>query len=197
MKGKASRDRILDAAAEEFAEAGLAGARVDSIARRAGVNKAMLYYRVGGKSDLYREVFLRAQEELHRGLSAAVSETRGAGESLKAYVTQFMDFAAGHPEMPSIMLREIAGGFETVPDETLAGLRAILGLLGGILEAGRKEGVLVDADPCAVQLMVAAAAVAAARGDSLMGRLKVEERNVPGELAHILLRGLERRPEDV
>ncbi|HSN67988.1 MAG TPA: helix-turn-helix domain-containing protein, partial [Thermoanaerobaculia bacterium] len=41
------RDQILTAAAAVFAEVGYAGARVDEIAERAGVNKAMLYYHVG------------------------------------------------------------------------------------------------------------------------------------------------------
>ena len=41
---RVSPDAILAAAALEFAERGFAGARVDRIARRARVNKAMLYY---------------------------------------------------------------------------------------------------------------------------------------------------------
>ena len=52
----APRDAILDAASAEFAERGFAGARVDEIAARAGVNKAMLYYRIGDKQTLYNAV---------------------------------------------------------------------------------------------------------------------------------------------
>jgi AcrR family transcriptional regulator len=48
--------QILDAAMEVFAEAGYEGARVDEIARRAGINKAMVYYRIGDKKTLYQEV---------------------------------------------------------------------------------------------------------------------------------------------
>ncbi|MGK2855839.1 MAG: TetR family transcriptional regulator, partial [Thermoanaerobaculia bacterium] len=51
---------ILEAAADVFSESGFEGARVDEIARRAGVNKAMLYYRVGNKDELYEAVFRRA-----------------------------------------------------------------------------------------------------------------------------------------
>jgi len=43
-KGTETTARILEAARDEFAEKGFAGARVDTIARRAGVNKATLYY---------------------------------------------------------------------------------------------------------------------------------------------------------
>jgi AcrR family transcriptional regulator len=51
---RVSPDRILAAAAAEFAERGFAGARVDRIARRARVNKAMIYYHFASKQRLYR-----------------------------------------------------------------------------------------------------------------------------------------------
>ncbi len=48
-----SLENILDAASEAFAESGYAGARVDDIAKRAGINKATIYYNVGNKKELY------------------------------------------------------------------------------------------------------------------------------------------------
>ena len=59
-KAIASRDpektsgRILAAALTEFADKGFAGARVDAIARRAGINKRMLYHYFGDKEALFR-----------------------------------------------------------------------------------------------------------------------------------------------
>ncbi|HKP24807.1 MAG TPA: helix-turn-helix domain-containing protein, partial [Dongiaceae bacterium] len=50
------RIRIIEAAKQEFAAHGLAGARVDRIAANAGANKRMLYYHVGNKEDLYLAV---------------------------------------------------------------------------------------------------------------------------------------------
>jgi len=49
-----TRDRIISAAMTEFSALGLSGARVDSIARRARINKRMLYHYFGKKKDLYR-----------------------------------------------------------------------------------------------------------------------------------------------
>jgi TetR/AcrR family transcriptional regulator len=48
-----SRERILAAALEEFSERGFAGARVDAIARRAGLNKQLISHHFGGKQALY------------------------------------------------------------------------------------------------------------------------------------------------
>ena len=53
---KRSRERILAAALKEFAAKGFAGARVDLIARRAAINKRMLYHYFGNKERLFREV---------------------------------------------------------------------------------------------------------------------------------------------
>lgn len=58
-----TRHRILAAALREFAGKGFAGARIDVIARRARVNKRMLYHYFGDKRDLYREVFRRKLAE--------------------------------------------------------------------------------------------------------------------------------------
>ncbi|NDG49151.1 MAG: TetR/AcrR family transcriptional regulator, partial [Rhodospirillales bacterium] len=55
-RAAATRARILDAAFVEFAEKGLAGARVDEIAARAGANKRMLYAHFGSKEALWLEV---------------------------------------------------------------------------------------------------------------------------------------------
>lgn len=65
------RLRILEAAKQEFAGHGLAGARVDRIAVKAGANKRMLYYHVGNKEDLYLAVLEGAYEKIRaeeRGL---------------------------------------------------------------------------------------------------------------------------------
>jgi AcrR family transcriptional regulator len=67
-----TRGRILSAAAlREFAAKGFAGARVARIARRARVNKRMLYHYFGNKDDLFREILSRKLGERMAWASAA------------------------------------------------------------------------------------------------------------------------------
>ena len=54
-----TRERILSAALKEFAANGFAGARVDAVARRAAINKRMLYHYFGDKEGLFRAVLRR------------------------------------------------------------------------------------------------------------------------------------------
>lgn len=59
-----TREKILDAARTEFCRAGLSGARVEQIARRAGTNMRMLYHYFGDKEGLYLAVLERAYERI-------------------------------------------------------------------------------------------------------------------------------------
>ncbi|MCX7677798.1 MAG: TetR/AcrR family transcriptional regulator [Spirochaetes bacterium] len=54
-----TRERILQAAKCEFAANGFAGTKLDAIARRAGVNKALVHYYFSSKEELYRQVHRR------------------------------------------------------------------------------------------------------------------------------------------
>jgi AcrR family transcriptional regulator len=70
-------DRILDAAIGEFVEYGLAGARVDRIAERAGANKALLYRHFGSKEALF-DAAVRAMaqrfDQIRRTLPATLED---------------------------------------------------------------------------------------------------------------------------
>lgn len=63
-KGEATRQRILAAATAEFAQHGIAGARVDRIAEAAGSNKALLYAHFGTKDQLFDAVFAAAMQSI-------------------------------------------------------------------------------------------------------------------------------------
>jgi TetR/AcrR family transcriptional regulator len=66
-----TQQRILEAALEEFAAKGFAGARVDVIARRARINKRMLYHYFGDKEGLFREVLRRKIADRSAWLASA------------------------------------------------------------------------------------------------------------------------------
>jgi TetR/AcrR family transcriptional regulator len=69
-----TQQRILEAALQEFSAKGFAGARVDVIARRARINKRMLYHYFGDKEGLFREVLRRKIAERAAWLASAPEE---------------------------------------------------------------------------------------------------------------------------
>lgn len=63
-KGAATSRRILDAAAVEFAERGIAGARIDRITAAARTNKAQVYGYFGNKDGLFDAVIADRADQL-------------------------------------------------------------------------------------------------------------------------------------
>jgi len=80
----ATRERILAAATAEFAEHGLAGARVDRIAAAATSNKAQLYAYFGGKDALFDTIFAAH-------VAANVNSVPLTSEDLPGYATRLYD----------------------------------------------------------------------------------------------------------
>lgn len=151
-----SRQRVWAAAAEAFASHGFDGAKVDDIAARAGVNKAMLYYHFADKLTLYREILRDMFAAVARG-TTAVREAGGPPEDqLRAYVAAMAQAASERPYFPSIWLREVAEQGRNLDPSVFAEMRAVLANLGAILETGVREKHWRRVDPFLVQAGIAA-----------------------------------------
>src|SRR6266567_2851285 len=81
-----TRAAILKAALEEFAHEGVTGARTDEIARRAGVNKALLYYYFKDKGALYQAVLDEVFSGVRAAIHNALSQNLPPREKLASYV---------------------------------------------------------------------------------------------------------------
>lgn len=135
-------EKILAAALKEFAECGLGGARVDRIAKNAGVNKAMIYYHFHSKENLYEEVLRRHFGRLGEFLNVSLDESG----DLESFLTKAAEFyiqifgTAG--EYREIMLRDLAaGGHHVRKLITETATRAnVPARLIYLLEQGKMEG---------------------------------------------------------
>ncbi len=146
---KASPERILAAAAAEFAARGYAGARVDRIARRARVNKAMLYYHFSSKQGLYRALLRGTFLEFAGVLAGLAASGEPPAGKLDAAVRAMVAFVDGHAYFPSIMLREVAEGGTHLDAETLDALAAVPRAFAALVATGREAGVFRPVHPLA------------------------------------------------
>jgi AcrR family transcriptional regulator len=124
------RQRLLQAAAEEFAGVGYAGASAESISKRAGMSKATFYEHFGNKEDCMVALFDRAAEVLADAMVYAARDAGGdAAERLHAGVRAFLTTLAEHPEFAQTLLVEIIGagpGAARRRDEILYGFATII-----------------------------------------------------------------------
>lgn len=137
---KVSPDRILAAAAAEFAARGFAGARVDRIARRARVNKAMLYYHFGSKQELYRALLRGVFAQGGARLSAIAAESAPSVDKIDRTIAAMAEFMDQHAYVPAIMLREIAEGGSRLDRVTLEALATLPRAVAAIVAEGVAAG---------------------------------------------------------
>lgn len=94
---EATQEKILDAAFNEFAEHGIAGARVDRIASSARCNKNLIYIYFGGKEALFQKV-------LETNLSRVYEEIHFHPDDLPGYAMKVFDFAMNNPKLMRLIV---------------------------------------------------------------------------------------------
>ena len=100
------RRRILEAAKAEFAAHGLAGARVDRIAAKAGANKRMLYYHVGNKEDLYLTVLEGAYEKIRAEERSLDLEQLDPPQAIRTLIDFTWNYFLRNPEFLALLNSE-------------------------------------------------------------------------------------------
>jgi TetR/AcrR family transcriptional regulator len=144
---RVSPDVILAAAAIEFAERGFAGARVDRIARRARVNKAMLYYHFKSKQTLYRTLLRRMFTLAAARMHAIAALDRPPAVKVDLAIEGLAAFIEEHAHFPKIMLREVAEGGAHLDRETLKTLSAVPAAVARLVQDGVDAGVFRPINP--------------------------------------------------
>ena len=106
----ATRKKLLTAARREFASSGLAGARVDEIAARAGVNKQLVYHYFGDKDALYLAVLEWVYEEIRAQERKLNLEGLPPEQAIKKLIESSFDHLAAHPDFIVLLNDENRGG---------------------------------------------------------------------------------------
>jgi TetR/AcrR family transcriptional regulator len=181
----ATKAAIVAAALEEFAQLGLAGARIDEIARAARVNKALLYYYFESKEHLYEGVVEQMFIAMTDALRGALSSTDGPGERLLAFLDANFKVLAAQPAYARLLEQEmdIVKVFlnNLKPDTAPKFFRQITPLLAefrAVIEEGVKTGVFRTIDIDAVLPLLLMLVRTAVRGIPMAGKFISTSRKV-------------------
>ena len=139
----ATRRKLLTAARREFAKSGLAGARVDEIAARAGVNKQLVYHYFGDKDALYLAVLEWVYEEIRAQERKLNLEGLPPQHAIKKLIESSFDHLATHPDFIALLNDENRGGAAHVRrSRKLEAMHSpLVSLVSSILAEGVKAGI--------------------------------------------------------
>ena len=139
----ATRMKLLTAARREFAQNGLAGARVDEIAARAGVNKQLVYHYFGDKDALYLDVLEWVYEEIRTQERKLNLEGLPPERAIKKLIESSFDHLAAHPDFIVLLNDENRGGAGHVRNSRkLEAMHSpLVSMVSNILADGVRSGV--------------------------------------------------------
>lgn len=126
-----SREALLAAAAEEFAQNGLKGTRVREIVQRSGVNERMIYHHFGSKEGLFRAVMQHEMGGLVQAWRTALAEARDLEPyaGMRLAFTSWFDLMHGRPLLIALAIQEGVGGWGVrepiLPDQLPSELREL------------------------------------------------------------------------
>ncbi len=138
-----TRENILEVATREFADKGLAGARIDEIAEQTASSKRMIYYYFGSKDELYRAVLERAYQAIRNQEQQAGFEALEPDAALRAVIGNNFDYHYEHPEFVRLVMNENVHHGEHIAQ--IEGLRernrSAIDQLEAIITAGQAKGL--------------------------------------------------------
>ena len=155
---EATRKKLLAAARREFAAGGLAGARVDEIAARAGVNKQLVYHYFGDKDALYLAVLEWVYEEIREQERKFKLEGLPPERAIRKLIEGSFDHLAAHPDFITLLNDENRGGAKHVRgSRRLEAMHSpLVSLVSSILQEGVRSGVFRrGVDPVQLYISIA------------------------------------------
>jgi len=152
-RGDETRSALLDTGRRVFAQAGYDGASVRRITREAGTNLGAITYHFGSTRGLYEAVLAHVLTPLVDRVGEATARRGRPIDRLGAVVAVFFDYLAANPDLPRLMLQEVAAG-RPAPEAVVAIIQRNAMYITGILKEGWAEGSLRPGHPLLTTLSV-------------------------------------------
>jgi len=149
---EATREALISAGTDLFAEHGFDGVRVEQIAEASGVNKALINYHFGGKAGLYSAILKATFGGMKQGIEEIVGGDRSAEEKLRMLIRSIGRMVEQRPNLPRMVLREILSGGTRIDDETTPNFLAMFGAVRAVVEQGMREGQFREVDALSTHL---------------------------------------------
>ncbi|MDP9605278.1 UNVERIFIED_ORG: AcrR family transcriptional regulator [Variovorax paradoxus] len=149
---------ILASARDEFSARGLAGARMDSIAERAGLNKRLIYYYFGSKDDLFLAVLERVYADIREAEQRLHLEEIDPVEAIRQLVSFTWNYYLEHPEFITLLNSEnLHCAAHLKRSERIQEMNSpLVQLLDTVLERGRRDDLFrAGVDPVQLYISIA------------------------------------------
>lgn len=153
-RGEQTRQRILEAAEQVFAELGYAEARLEDVAQRVGIRRPSLIYYFADKQALYDEVRTHIYQALDTATATRAHRQDDAFARLDTLLDSWLDFMVARPSAARIILRNTVEVRPRIPSVRRSSESALVSFELAVREGQAKGQFDPAADPVLVLMMV-------------------------------------------
>ena len=158
-----SKEKILLAAQQEFAARGFAGARMEAIAKEAGINKAMLFYYFSSKEKLYQTILHGVMSEFFTKISGLLKPELTPPAFMEKFPELYIRLFAGHPDFVRIVAFDLIQN----PDNICGIMAGIINKMTSfkphplfeLIRRWHDQGLISEADPVHFMMNVVALSI--------------------------------------
>jgi len=162
---------ILKTAEQLFAQKGYDSTTMDEIAEKASVNKATIYYHIGGKQKLYEIIIEEKIDKIKSIIESEMDKCQSNYEKIFLIIDTISKVSGKEKTIPKIMLKEISSGMQTFPPALFDNLKSIYQLFRKIILQGIENGDFVEDDPVTTHAFLMSSALFANIIPSLRSKL--------------------------
>jgi TetR/AcrR family transcriptional regulator len=201
---KETRSRILDAAAELFGERGKAAVSTAEIAKKADINKAMIFYYFGSKDKLYREALRTWFSDLTGTVLEKLAGTEPGLPTIEAFVRAHIGYLLKRPSMVKLVIRELLS-HDNSPNPLLSeGIGGFLAIRDKLFESfviAKERGEIRDVDPIQTAVNIISMDIFFFLGKPIVKMINSDVdldefgRNRVNHIIDLLMNGLRKQPE--
>jgi len=151
--GEKNQQKVLEAAVKVFSRKGFSGARIDEIAKEAGMSKTNMLYYFKTKKELYQVVIVRV---LRRWLSTLgnLQSSDQPIDVITKYISKKMQMSQQYPEASRLIAMEIMAGAPVIGDFFQTELHTWVKEKGQVFLKWQNEGLMAPIEPAHVFFMI-------------------------------------------
>ncbi len=143
-----TRRAVLDAALREFAEFGLAGARVDAIAEAAGVNKQALYYHFGNKEELFQAALASVYDHFLSDEGGWTDPAKPATDAMRELIAAIFDHLQANGDGTAVIADENRHRGSHISADLKrrmqSGVAPMIAAISSVLKRGQSQGLFSE-----------------------------------------------------
>ncbi len=185
--------KILEAATRVFAREGFHNAKIEDVAKEAGVAHGTVYLYFGGKDDLLISIFRENLEELVEYVGSEVKKEANAEDKLRRMISLQIELIETNSELAELMLVEFPQTGKFLSNSVINDLAAYIDMIANILREGVAEGAFDDSIDANMIATVIYSGIQGIATRWILEEMKYLLKKVADEISDVFLSGIKLR----